>query len=157
MWVLAWSSLAGQALLLVEWGVRLGDGVSLAGSVALGALLFGYVSAGVVRARTVRLVFVWAVLALVLMGEFVDLVLVDDVRQGTLAVLSFATAALALSGLATFHRTDWFAWQRTKPPAIEGAPIGKVVAIGVLVGVMGGLVAPIADPGLDVPVGVSAR
>jgi len=156
MWVLAWAPLAGQALWLVEQGVRLDDAVSLVVSVVLGALLFGYVSAGVVRARTFRLVLAWVVLVLVLIGELVGLVFGDDVRQGGFAVLALATAALALAGLATFHRTEWFAWQRTKPPAHEGAPIGQLVAIGVLVGVLGGLIGPM-DNGLDVPVAVSDR
>jgi uncharacterized membrane protein YfcA len=93
---------------------------------------------------------------LVLIADSVGLVLVDDVRQGGFAVLSIATSVLALAGLATFHRTDWFAWQRKKPPANEGAPIGQLVAIGVLVGVLGGLIGPI-DNELDASVGVSDR
>lgn len=50
--MVAWASLAGQAVLLVRQGMRLDDEVSLVLSVVLGALLVGYVSAGVVRART---------------------------------------------------------------------------------------------------------
>ena len=156
IWVVAWSSLTGQALWFVEQGVRLDGAVSLVVSVILGALVFGYVSAGVARARTVRLVLAWVVLVLVLIGELVGLVLVDDLRQAGLAVLSLVTAVLALAGLATFHRTDWFAWQRTKPPAREGAPIAQLIAIGVLVGALGGLIGPI-DNGPDVPVGVVDR
>lgn len=145
IWVVAWASLAGQVVMLVWQGGRLDDGVSLALSVALGGLLVGYVSAGVVRARSVRLVLAWVVLALSAIVELVGLVSADDVDQAALAVLSLATTAAALAGLARFRRTDWYAWQRTKPSPREGTPIGQLVAIGVLVGVLGGLTGPAED------------
>jgi hypothetical protein len=149
IWVVAWASLAGQAVLLLQQGGRLDDEVSLAGSVVLGALLVGYVAAGVVRARTVRVVLAWVVLVLSVVGELVGLVSVDDLGQGLLLTFSLTTTALALGGLASFRRTDWYAWQRTTPPAHEGAPIGQLVAIGLLVGVLGGLARPV-DGGLEV-------
>lgn len=145
IWVVALASLAGQAVLLVHEGVRLDDEISLALSVVLGALLVGYVSAGVVRARTVRLVLAWVVLGMGLVTELAGLISVDDPRQASLAVLSIATTAVALAALARFRRTDWYAWQRTKPPSHDGAPIGRLVAIGVLVGLLGGLVGPAGD------------
>ena len=149
IWVVAWASLAGQVLVMFRQGGRHGDEVSLVVSVVLGALLVGYVSAGVVRARTVRLVLAWVVLVLSLIGELFSLGSVDDLGQAALAVLSLATTVVALAGLARFRRTPWYAWQRSKPPAHEGAPIGQLVAIGVLVGVLGGLTGPV-DDGLDV-------
>ena len=154
IWVVAWASLAGQAVLLFRQGGRLGDEVSLVLSVVIGALLVGYVSAGVVRARTVRLVLAWVVLMLGVIGGLVGLVSVDDLGQTALAVLSLATGAGALAGLARFRRSDWYAWQRTRPSAHEGAPIGQLVAIGVLVGVLGGFIGPV-DDGLDVRVNFS--
>jgi hypothetical protein len=69
---------------------------------------------------------------------------------------SLAGQAVLLAGLATFHRTDWYRWQRTKPSAHDGTPIGQLVAIGVLVGVLGGLVGPVED-GLDVRISVAGR
>lgn len=146
IWVVAWASLAGQVTWLLAQGGRLDDAVSLAVSVVLGGLLVGYVSAGVVRARTVRLVIAWAVLLLSLVGELVALVLADDLGLASAAVVSLATSGVALAGLARFHRSDWYAWQRTKPPVHEGAPIGQLVAIGVLVGVLGGLMGPVDGP-----------
>ena len=154
IWVVAWASLAVQAVMLVREGGRIGDGVSLVLSVILSALLVGYVSAGVVRARTVRLVLAWVALMLGVIGGLVGLVSVDDVGQTALAVLSLATAAVALAGLARFRRSDWYAWQRTRPSAHEGARIGQLVVIGVLVGVLGGLIGPV-DDGLDVRVNVA--
>lgn len=156
IWVVAWASLAGQAVLLVRQGGRLGDEASLALSVVLGALLVGYVSAGVVRARTVRLVLAWVVLMLGVIVGLVGLASVDDPGQTALALLSLATTAVALAGLARFHRSDWYAWQRRKPSTHEGAPIGQLVAIGVLVGVLGGLTGPV-DDGLDVRISVADR
>lgn len=155
IWVVAWASLAGQAVLLVRQGGRLDDEVSLVLSVVLGALLVGYVSAGVVRARTVRLALAWVVLVLSAIVEVVGLAPVDS-GQAALAVLSLATTAVALAGLARFHRTDWYAWQRRRPSAHEGTPIGQLVAIGVVVGVLGGLTGPV-DDGLDVRISVAHR
>ena len=116
----------------------------------------GYVSAGVVRARTVRLAVAWVVLVLSLIAEFVGLLSVDDLREAALVAFSLATTALALAGLARFRRTEWYAWQRTKPSAHEGAPVGQLVAMGVLVGVLGGLIGPV-DDGLDVRISVADR
>ena len=156
IWVVAWASLAGQAVLLLQRGGRLDDAVSIFLSVVLSALVVGYVSAGVVRARTVRLVLAWVVLVLSVIGELAGLGSVDDRGQATLAVISLATTAVALAGLARFRRTAWYAWQRTKPPGHDGAPIGQLVAIGVLVGALGGLTGPV-DDGLDVRIQVADR
>ena len=156
IWVVAWASLSGQAVLLARQSVQSDDAVSLVLSVVLGALLVGYVSAGVVRARTVRLAFAWVVLVLSLIAEFVGLLSVDDLREAALVAFSLATTALALAGLARFRRTEWYAWQRTKPSAHEGAPVGQLVAMGVLVGVLGGLIGPV-DDGLDVRISVADR
>lgn len=98
----------------------------------------------------------WAVLLLGVIGGLVGLVSDDDLGQTALAVLSLATTAAALAGLARFRRSDWYAWQRTRPSAHEGAPIGQLVAIGVLVGALGGLIGPV-DDGLDVRVNVGDR
>ena len=156
IWVVAWASLAGQAVSLVRQGVRLEDVNSLVLSVALGALLVGYVSAGVVRGRTVRVVLALVVLTLAVFSGLIDLVSVDDLGQAVLPVLSIATTAAALAGLTRFRRSDWYAWQRTRRGAHAGASIGQLVAIGVLVGVLGGLAGPV-DDGLQVRVNAAIR
>jgi hypothetical protein len=156
IWVVAWASLAGQAVVLARQGDLLDDEVSLILTVVLGGLVVGYVSAGVVRARTVRLVLAFVVLVLSLVGDLVDLVSVDDLAQAALTVLSLATTAVALAGLVRFRRTDWYAWQRTKPSSHQGATIGRLVAIGVLVGALGGLIGPV-DDSLDVRISAAAR
>lgn len=156
IWIVAWTSLVGQALLVFRQGVRLDDEVSLVLSVVLGGLLVGYVSAGVVRARSIRLGVAWVVLALSGVGDLLGVVTLDGLGQAALAGLSLATTLVALAALARFHRTDWYAWQRTRPSTHEGVAIGPLVAIGVLVGVLGGLAAPV-DDGIDVRISVAER
>lgn len=156
IWVVALASLAGQAVVLLRQGIAPRDELSFALSVVLGALVVGYVSAGVVRARTIRLVIAWVALGLGLVVELVGLASADDPSDAALAVFSIATSVVALAGLARFRRTDWYAWHRQKPSSHEGAPIGQLVAIGVLVGVMGGLAGP-ADGGLNARISVAGR
>ncbi|WP_183095374.1 hypothetical protein [Nocardioides stalactiti] len=156
IWVVAWSSLAGQVVLLLRQGIRSDNEVSLFGSVVLGALIVGFVSVGVVRARPIRVALAWILLALSTVGWFVALLLADDVEQATIAVLSLATAGTSFAGLLTFRQTAWYAWQRTRPPAREGASIGGLIAIGILVGVLGGIIGS-ADDGVDVDVRVADR
>jgi hypothetical protein len=152
--VVAWASLVGQALLVVRHGGRVDDEVSQILSMVLGALLVGYVSAGVVRARRVRIVLAWVVLALAFIGGLADLVSVDDSGQAAHAVLALAAGAVSLVGLAKFCRSDWHAWQRTRPSAREGASIGRLVVIGVLVGALGGYVG-LVDTGVTTRVNVN--
>ena len=158
IWVVAWASLAGQAVVLLRQGPRVDDEVSLVVSVVLGALVVGYVSAGVVRARTVRVVIALVVLGLGLVSELVDLASVDgDPGRAVFVLLSLATTVAALGGLAAFRHTDWYAWQRARPAVDEGgAPIGQLVAMGVLVGVLGGVSGPVED-GFEVRIEVADR
>lgn len=153
IWLVAWASLAGQAVLLLREGVQDHDGTSLLLSVVLGGLLLGYVSAGVVRARTVRVWLAWIVLVLSGILELVGLTTTDDPQQFSLQVLALATTVVALVGLWRFRRTRWYAWQRTKPPARQGASTAQLVAVGVLVGMLGGI-AGTSDEGIDVQINV---
>lgn len=147
--MVAWASLVGQAVFLVQHGVRDDGELSLLVSVVLSALILGYVSAGVVRARMVRFVLAMVALSLVLVAEIVGLVGVDGPTDTVVLLFSLATTVVSLAALASFSRTDWFSWQRTKPPARQGTPIVPLVAIAVLVGVMGGLIGPV-DNGFQV-------
>ena len=155
IWVIACAALAAQVLLVIRHGGRVDDEVSQVLSIVLGALLAGYVSAGVVRARRVRVVVAWVVLTLSAIGGLADLVSVDGLRQAALGVLALTPAAVSLVGLAKFCRSDWYAWQRTRPPAREGASIVQLVVIGVLVGALGGYVG-LVDAGLTMRVNVNA-
>jgi hypothetical protein len=148
--VLAGVSLLSAVTPLVEQGVKQ-DAVSLVVSVVLGALLIGYISAGVVRARTVRLVLAWLVLSLSLVFGVIGLLLSDG-QDVVRALVSVAITAVSLGALERFRHTEWYAWQRTKPSTKVGAPIHGLVAVGVLVGALGGCV-----DGLDDTVHVSVQ
>lgn len=150
--VLAWASLAGQVAMLGLQGVRVDDDSPV--SMVLGAVILGYVSAGVVRARPVRVALAWIVLVVSLVGELIAMAFVDALGDAVLALASLATTVVALVALFRFSRTDWYAWQRTRPPRELGAPIGGLVAIGVLVGVLGG-VAGASDDGVRMTVRVA--
>ena len=153
IWVLAWASLAGQVLLVVRHGGRVGDEASQVASMVLGAFVVGYVSAGVVRARRFRVVLAWGVLTLGFVGGLADLASIDGAAEATHAVLTLAVGGVALVGLGRFCRGDWYAWQRTRPSTGGGAPIVRLVVIGVLVGVLGGYVG-LVDGGVTARVDV---
>ena len=157
--VLAWASLAGQVVVLADRGVNQVNGVSLLGSMALGALLVGYVAAGVIRARPVRVALAWIVLVVSLVAECVGLGYLDGLREAIVALASLATTVVALVALYRFGRTPWYAWQRTRPPSRHGASIRGLVAIGVVVGVLGGVVGvpEDSDDGIDMTVRVAER
>lgn len=155
IWVVAWSSLAGQMAMLLERGVRSDDGFSLAGSMLLGALVVGYMSAGVVRARTIRCVVAFVILVLGTISEAVALFTASDGGEALLTLLSLALTVVTLTGLVMFRGSEWFAWQRTKPSRDHGASIGGLVLVAVLVGMMGGLI-PMHDDGVNVSIRVSA-
>lgn len=154
IWLVAWGSLAGQVLLVVRHGGRVGDEVSQVLSIVIGSLLVGYVSAGVVRARRFRMLFAWVGLALGVIGGLADLVSVDELGRAAYAVLALAAGAVSLVGLAMFCRSDWYAWQRTRPSVRQGASIRQLVLIGVLVGALGGYVG-LVDGGLAMRVHVN--
>src|SRR5690606_9830845 len=137
----------GQIVILLDRGVRSDSEIAVAASLLVGALVIGYVSAGVVRARTVRLVLAWLVLGLSGIAELVFVI--DHASYGApedseflIALAGLATTTAALVGLWRFQRSSWFAWHRTRRSARADTPITGLVAIGVLVGVLGGLVAP---------------
>jgi hypothetical protein len=153
IWLVAWASLAGQALLVLRNGSRVDDDVSQVVPMVLGALLVGWVSAGVVRARRIRIVLAWVVLTLGFVGGLAEVIWAHDPGGLVHAVLMLAASVASLLGLATFRRSDWYAWQRTRPAAREGAPIGQLVAIGVLVGALGGYVG-LGDGGISMRVNV---
>ena len=150
IWVLAWAALAGQVLLVARHGGRVGDDAAQVASMVLGAAVVGYVSAGVVRARRVRVVLAWVVLALGSIGGVADLGSADGAGEAALAVLALVVGGAALAGLAGFCRSDWYVWQRTRPSTREGASIRRLVVVGVLVGALGGYVGLVDD-------GVTAR
>lgn len=161
IWVVAWSSLAAQVVWLLDQGGRSANAVSIAGSVLIGMLVLGWVSAGVVRARTIRLVLARVVLGL--SGVFEVLALVEHVdgsaiedRETVLSLVALGITLVSLGALWRFHGSAWFRWHRDHRPARARTPITRLVAIGVVVGALGGLVST-ADDGFDAGVRISAE
>ena len=60
-WVLGWTCLLAQVLALAERGVSRSDPFWVVLSMVLGALVVGWVSSGVLCARTGRLIVAWLV------------------------------------------------------------------------------------------------
>jgi hypothetical protein len=154
--VLAWASVAGQVAVLVRQGMNSGDDISMLLSMVGGAVIVSYVAAGVVRARPVRVALAWIVLVLSLVAELIGLAYVDSPGEAAIALGSLGTTVVALVALNGFRRTAWYAWQRTRPPTHLGARIGGLVAIGVLVGVLGGI-AGSSEDGINMTVRVAER
>jgi len=136
-WVLAWLFLADQVVGVVQRGLSRSDAVWVALSVVLTAVVVRWFAAGVLRARTGRLVVVWVLLALVLLFSLLS---------GDLLALAFAAAELA--ALGAFSSTDYFRRQRSRHDATSW-DLGGLLAIAVVVGVLGGITAPV--DGNDAP------
>jgi hypothetical protein len=139
-WVLGWASLAAQVLALADRGLTDADSALL--SAPLSALVVGWVSYGVLRARLVRTWLAAIVLGLVALLGLVSLVLsVGD--ASLLDVVSAVTGIVAFAALVAWTRTDVFRRLR-EDPRRAGPAFGTLVALAVTVGVLGGLT---ADPG----------
>lgn len=157
LWVLAWASLAGQVVLIAQRGLRPDDEVSVLLSVVLGALLVGWISAGVVRARTGRLVFVHVVLGLTVLFGMATLFFSRSADDVVSALVALAMSLTQLGALLRFRTTEWFAWQRGRPPVHEGPAISGLVLIAVVVGALGGLVGDGVEDGFHVRIDVAGR
>ncbi len=127
-----------QLLLLVEVGAKQADDGMLV-SMAIGALVTGWVAVGVLRGRTVRLVIAGLVLVLSLLGYGIECV--DGGSDAALgwAGVQFVASAVSVAAFIWFTRTDYFAWQR-RGPQVGGPSLAPLVAIAVLVGVLAGVV-----------------
>lgn len=136
-WLLGWSFLAGQVLTLLDVGSRQADEVSLVLSMVLGALLVGWISAGVLTARPVRFAGVCVLVALAIVADVVGLFSAGGSSGWALAHLAASLASAA--ALAAYARTDYVAWRRTRPTA-AGPSIAPVLAIAVVVGALGGII-----------------
>jgi heme A synthase len=151
-WALALSCLAGAVVGLAGRGFSHADGFWILVSVALSALVVGWVSSGVLRARTGRLVFAGVLLGIEgLVGLLA--VVVELPTPSVTAVLDLATSIASIASLAAFCRTGFFRLQRSgavSAPAIEG-----LLLVAVAVGALGGLAAPAQGdgPGIQVHVG----
>ena len=144
-WALACAALATQLLQLVETGAR-SDVVNVVISMVLGGLLVGWVSHGVLTARTGRLVLAWVVLALSLVGDVLLLADSSSVLGWSLAHLAMTLTLIVC--LSWFTSTDYFSWQRGARRS-TGPSLAPLVAVAVVVGVLGGIVDNAASASAD--------
>lgn len=136
-WVLAWASLAGQVLAVLERGTKTEIDFPAVVFMALGGLLVGFVASGVLRARTVRLAVVWVVLAL---GACLYALSILDGSGDGWTVLQLGVMVVQMAALASFSGTPYFASMRRDPR--QRPQLGGLLAIAVIVGVLGGLANP---------------
>ena len=133
-WAVGWSFLVGQVLQLAELGIN--EGTVWPISMLLGVALAVFFSHGVLRARLVRCVIVFVLMALALL---VQLAAVVD-SPGGWALVRCLLTGVQLGCLVWFARTPWFAWQRTRP---EGGPsLQQLLLVAAAVGALGGLTPP---------------
>jgi choline-glycine betaine transporter len=132
-WTFAWSCLVGQLLALIEGGPDESNQVIL--SMLLGAVVVGWFSYGVLRARVVRVVVVWILFVLGTLALLVTMA--DDPTGWHLVQLVLTVVQFAF--FVQFTRTGYYRWQRSRPQQ-PGPSLSGLVAIALLVGALGGVV-----------------
>lgn len=152
-WALGWVCLAGQVLALAERGFSRSDLPWVLVSMVLTAFVVGWVSTGVLRARTVRLVLVWLLFAAELVLAVIGTLFALTDPLGT-ALLDLAVAVAQVVTLAVFSTTAYFRRQREGATPGTQPDIAGLVLVAVLVGGLGGLTAPGSGPNPPVQVRV---
>lgn len=140
-WALAGSSVLAQAVAFADQGVKSDEGWALLISMLLGALIIRWFAAGVLSARTGRIVVTWLLLVVAFVAEAVTVV--DEAGRGEVGfpLLHLATSVAMIGSLAWFSTTPYYYWQRTRP-RVGGPSRSGVLAVAVLVGLSAGLVQP---------------
>lgn len=139
--VLALSCLAAEAVTIADRGTKTSGETGIVVSMALGALLVGWFSLGVLRARSVRTTLVALLLAVSLLVTIAALLEAATPSEVVVAIGGIALAAVPLAALGWYTTTDWHRWQRLHP----GSPAPSatsLVLVAALVGVLGGLTPP---------------
>lgn len=145
-WAFGWSFVVAQVLELVRRGAQ--DDSSWVLSALLGVALVTFVAHGVMRARMIRFWIVVVLIGLMVVLGSIGLLL-DPSAWGAVSVaLAIVQAVL----LRSYARSDWFAWQRTRP--VGGPSLAPILAVAVLVGVLGGVLGAANEAVDDVTVRV---
>lgn len=147
IWVLAWVSLVGQVITVLGRGLGQPNAISYLLSMALGIALLTFVSAGVVRARGFRVGLAWVVLVLSTGFGLLAVVNGGSTVDVLTALLAVAINGVSLVALHRFSQSDWYAWQKTRPPATEGASIRGLLVIAAVVGALGGVTGAATETG----------
>lgn len=151
-WAVAWSSVLAQAVAFVDHGVKSDEGLEVVVSMLIGALVIWWFAAGVLSARTGRLVVTWLLLVIAFVAEAATVV--DEALRGQvgLPALHLVSTVAMIGSLMWFSTTPYYYWQRTRPRVSAPSRSG-VLAVAVLVGLSAGLVRVDADAPLQVRVG----
>jgi len=139
-WAFGCSFLVSPAVELVRTGAQ--DESAWPLSMLAGVLLVTFFAHGVMRARMVRFWIVVVLIGLAVVLGILGLLLEPSADGAASAALSVVQAVL----LHRYARSEWFAWQRTRPAG--GPSLVPILAVAALVGVLGGLVGASTD-GLD--------
>lgn len=145
-WALAGVCLLGQLLALADRGISRTDEFWVFVSMVLSALVVGWVSAGVLRARTGRLVLVWVLFAIDLLvnviGTVDQLSTISAVDLARLAISVAQVVALSVFGSSPyFQRQRERQRQRPRASRVGEPSIAGLVLVAVVVGGLGGLTA----------------
>jgi hypothetical protein len=138
-WALAWASVLTQALTVADRGLRSDEGWAVVISMLIGALVIWWFAAGVLSARTGRLVVTWLLLVIVFVAEAATVV--DEALRGQVGMpaLHLVSTMAMIGSLMWFSTTPYYFWQRTRP-RVSGPSRSGVLAVAVLVGLSAGLV-----------------
>lgn len=151
-WALAGSSVLAQAVAFADQGVKADEGWAVLISMLLGALVIWWFAAGVLSARTGRVVVTWVLLVVAFVAEAVTVV--DEAGRGEvgLPLLHLVTSVAMIGSFAWFSTTPYYYWQRTRP-RVDGPSRSGVLTVAVLVGLSAGLVQPGGgEPGMHLEV-----
>lgn len=151
-WALAWSSVLAQVVAFADHGIKSDRGWTVVVSMLVGALVVWWFTAGVLTARTGRIVVTWVLLGVAVVVE--TIAVVDDALAGTVGIplLHLVSSVVMLASLGWFTATSYYAWQRTRP-RVSGPSRSGVLAVAVLVGLSAGVVDADPDAPLQVRVG----
>jgi hypothetical protein len=123
---------------LANHGVNKSNGISIVLSVVLSALVIGWFSAGVLRARPVRVGIVWILLGVSGVAEVIG-ALVDPNSFDGGDWVGLASTLIEIGALCSFWSSDFYADQRDFPDDAVRPDITWLLAIAVVVGILGGL------------------
>ena len=151
--VLAWAWLAGQVVSVAHRGFQDNELAFAMVSMLLSGIVVGWFAVCVLRGRTVRVAIVWVLTVLLTVLELIGLLASDGFGDALWTLAALATSLVTIAALVRFCRSDYYRWQKDRP-AEEGPAIGRLVTIGVVVGVLGGLVGP-GEAGVHVDISVA--
>ena len=140
----------GEVALIADDGVARLDNPGLPISMALTALLVVWASYGVLAGRTVRLVLVWIVLGLAVVGYAWDAL--DRPVTHDWSVLHLALTLAMAGALLALLRSPFHRWQRHHHD-LSRAPIVGVLLLAALCGVLGPI-SPDSEAKVQVNIGL---